>query len=540
MADSPDQHLSPLYPPASPDPQGMEMPRTSRLEVPERAPSRSASPTQYEFIMSTGEENASTRKKNLKTVRSQVMKNYLAQQQQRQRRGSNEGLMSTVGSERRKGKERARSSRSTSREVGDSSTSPTVSEGGLSVSADAGSVFSGFSWSMPFGGARTDAQFRLGSSQPFALDFNYNAPRDEVSKSAQSYVSSLLHDKRTGMLQPSFRTLDSKGETVRIVKDTLGICGNDVPESTIFAVNMLSFGCAIDCDWDEARGHLGALQRIIDARGGIGTIDFELQRTITWTTYCLAGALQLPTHFPIPSFHTTNAFPLAFLDDVQIRAWRTVKRFPKNNSWVFDIVARLHQLSVATALEWYNDVDQRAVSNLYFEAMQNVTLVSLEQPWSGNIPGGNSGQETATMFRVWAAGLPLFVWATARHLRTRMGVVVNPSNYDPLFARVQEMLDGPGGYHAWPRGKSLEPVLATLFYCVESCEFSNPRRMWFIENMRKVTEMLKLKAVDEFKKTLDYFPSTDEYRLVAEDVWREMVHGSSGPVTPTLTLSSLQ
>lgn len=35
-------------------------------------------------------------------------------------------------------------------------------------------------------------------------------------------------------------------------------------------------------EWDEAQGHVDALKRLVDSCGGIQTIEFELQRTVTW------------------------------------------------------------------------------------------------------------------------------------------------------------------------------------------------------------------------------------------------------------------
>lgn len=78
--------------------------------------------------------------------------------------------------------------------------------------------------------------------QPFALDFGYNAPQDEVSNYAQLYVASLIRDQTSGLVEPSFETLNAKGETVRVVKDTLAFCGNNVPQSTVFAMSILAFG----------------------------------------------------------------------------------------------------------------------------------------------------------------------------------------------------------------------------------------------------------------------------------------------------------
>jgi hypothetical protein len=115
---------------------------------------------------------------------------------------------------------------------------------------------------------------------------------------AQSYITSLIQDMRRGLREPSFETLQSKVETMGLVKETLGVYGNEVPQSTILAVNLLAFGCVSRCrsllscrtnlpkalgsEWDEAKGHLKAMQGMVDGSGGIQAIDFELQRILTW------------------------------------------------------------------------------------------------------------------------------------------------------------------------------------------------------------------------------------------------------------------
>ncbi|KAF2690328.1 hypothetical protein K458DRAFT_102141 [Lentithecium fluviatile CBS 122367] len=353
------------------------------------------------------------------------------------------------------------------------------------------------------------------------------------------YVSCVAQDRKRGLLQPSFETLHAKGEAIRMVQDTIAACGSQVPQSIILAMTLLAYGCGADQAWDEARGHVEALQHVLSMRGGIQTLDFELQRTVSWATLSLAATLRMPPRFPISLFPEFRPFPLAFHDDAQIRAWRTVKRFPKDTSFVFDLVLRFHQLGLATSVEWYNDIDQRSLSNLYFEAMHSAVLVPLEEPWNETLPGGVQGQEAATMFKVWAAGLPLFVWATARHTKAQSGTSLPRSRYDPIFVRIRGLLESDGGYHAWPRKKSLEPVMATLFYVVESCEYGDPWRLWCVDTLRKVAELLKLKGVEDFQKALEFFPSTDVFRAVSGDLWSEMMHGSVAS-TPSLTLSVMQ
>ena len=141
MDNSPDRNTSPFVPHTSGGRANER--RSNRLEVPETPPSRASSPTQYAFITSTGDESAAVARQKLKTVRSHVMKNYL-QQQQRQGQSSGESLLPQANTERRKGKQRARSSRSNSREQEHIPASPAVSERSSQM-AEMSTLFSGFS-----------------------------------------------------------------------------------------------------------------------------------------------------------------------------------------------------------------------------------------------------------------------------------------------------------------------------------------------------------------------------------------------------------
>ena len=83
----------------------------------------------------------------------------------------------------------------------------------------------------------------VGNTQPFALDFDFSAAQNEVSRQAQTYVTCLRCDREAGLLGPSFDTLSAKQETMRMVMNTLSVFGNDVPQSIIFSVCLLAFGC---------------------------------------------------------------------------------------------------------------------------------------------------------------------------------------------------------------------------------------------------------------------------------------------------------
>lgn len=121
MMTSPVSHGLPIFTISSPEAKAPssrgQTPAMSDTSQPSL--SRRSSETQYEFIMQTGDDNSKAMKQKLKTVRSHVMKNYLHQQQQRQNVG--EGTGSSVLKERRKSKQRARQSRSSSVDAGPSS-----------------------------------------------------------------------------------------------------------------------------------------------------------------------------------------------------------------------------------------------------------------------------------------------------------------------------------------------------------------------------------------------------------------------------------
>ena len=71
----------------------------------------------------------------------------------------------------------------------------------------------------------------------------YTPQSDVVSCLANLYASCVTRDKQAGALQPSFNTLNAKGETMRVVQETLEICGNNVPDTILFAINILAYGC---------------------------------------------------------------------------------------------------------------------------------------------------------------------------------------------------------------------------------------------------------------------------------------------------------
>lgn len=66
---------------------------------------------------------------------------------------------------------------------------------------------------------------------------------DDNADRAREFLRCVITDRLTGASDPSFATLKAKGDTVGFVKDTLAMCGHDVPPRVIFAVSLLAYGC---------------------------------------------------------------------------------------------------------------------------------------------------------------------------------------------------------------------------------------------------------------------------------------------------------
>ena len=75
------------------------------------------------------------------------------------------------------------------------------------------------------------------------MEFDYTPSQDIVSCLAQSYAFCVARDKQIGSLQPSLETLHAKGESMHAVQEMLSVCGDDVPETVLFAISTLAYGC---------------------------------------------------------------------------------------------------------------------------------------------------------------------------------------------------------------------------------------------------------------------------------------------------------
>ncbi|KAF2020527.1 hypothetical protein BU24DRAFT_487127 [Aaosphaeria arxii CBS 175.79] len=481
---------------------------SSQLEVPRSTSTRTPSPTQYEFVSLTGTEDPRTTRRKLKKVRSHVMKNYLHQQRQHsQDRSSEDPISASVGSDRRKGKEMMRARESTGRK----SRSPGLD--GKSAS-----------WKDSLVGYGIRDYFDLGNSDASPFSFEFTFPADQVSACAQSYMDALLRDQKTGLAQPTFDTLRCRSKVVSIVKETLDRCGDDFSESLVLAVNILAFGCALDNEWNEARGHMDALLKMVSRRG-VENFTLEVRRAVTWTTYSLSIPLSLPPVWPPTLYPDAEALPLAFLDEAQLRSWKTMKRFPKDSPFIFDVVIRLHQLNLATSSDWHGKLDSKTLSNLYFETMYAALAVEADERWIEFHATHSGDYGTVTMMKVWALGAPGFIWATLRHAKVRLGSSAPSCDFEPVYARLKDLLEGVDESSAWPRGKNLEVVLATLFYSLEACGPANSWRTWLIGAVRRGVEGLRIKDVDAFKKILRAFPCSDEHMAAADRIWGELYSG---------------
>ncbi|KAF2812301.1 uncharacterized protein BDZ99DRAFT_264432 [Mytilinidion resinicola] len=336
------------------------------------------------------------------------------------------------------------------------------------------------------------------------------------------HIASVLRDRMAQQPAPSMETLHAHGEAMRNVVETLQAVGRNVAQPTVFAVSNLATASVMSAEWDEAKRHLEALIRIVDLRGGVSTLDFELQRKITWASYGVSMVLEAPPSFPCPMFPSTRPFPLALTDDSSIRAWRTLKKMPKSSSFLYDLVLRLHQIGLATTSEFREDVNMQAVSNAYFESQHRLLLLNVEQPWMGKEGPVVRVPELEALYQVFDHAAQLFLCTTLRHVHTgdeRWSVKANASLIRLIFSRIRAALSVESNYNVWARRRCLDPMVWVLVVCIESCGNVMPDRGWFLAELRKVLGIMKVKRIEEFRKTLAAFPATDGLQRVERGIW---------------------
>ncbi|KAF2493520.1 hypothetical protein BU16DRAFT_82091 [Lophium mytilinum] len=336
------------------------------------------------------------------------------------------------------------------------------------------------------------------------------------------HIKSVLRDRMAQQPAPSMKTLHAHGEAMRNVVETLQAVGRNVAQPTVFAVSNLAAASVLSAEWDEARRHLEALIRIVDLRGGVSTLDFELQRQITWASYGVSIVLQAPPSFPCPMYPSTRPFPLALTDDSSIRAWRTLKKFPKNSSFLYDVVLRLHQIGLATTSEFRDDVDMQAVSNAYFESQHRLLLLGIEQPWMGKEGPVDRVPELEALFQVFDHAAQIYLMTTLRHVGTggeRWSLRAKACLIGLVLSRIRAALSVENNYNVWTRRRCLDPMVWVLVVCIESCGNVMPERGWFLAELRKVLGIMKLKRIEEFRKTLAAFPTTDGLERVSRGIW---------------------
>lgn len=257
-------------------------------------------------------------------------------------------------------------------------------------------------------------------------------------------------------------------------------------------------------------------------RGGIETLDFELRKIITWGSYHVATALQQKPIFPCPASEA-RLFPLAMADESKIRAWQTLKEFPKDSSFLYDIILRMHQIELSYDPEWQWTVDQAIIGNLYFELQHKILIMLFDKPWPQ--PTVAKFPEIAGLYEAFLMTSQVFTWASIRHVKyyeKTNDIRITTGSSGLLFGRVKVALDLGNASVIRMKGRHLDVLLWILFICIESCPVTAVERSWFLSEIRNVLALLKVGNKDEFREKLGIFPLTQGLHDAVEGHWREI------------------
>lgn len=362
-----------------------------------------------------------------------------------------------------------------------------------------------------------------GDGRPWFYPICEASASDHTSLCSLLHIGSILRDKMSGLTEPSVETLQYTGETVRKVMETLQLGEKTVPQSIVLAVCGLASGSVINAEWSQAKAHFEALKRIVEMRGGICTLGFELRKIITWGSYHVATALQQKPIFPCPTSPEARPFPLAMVDESSLRAWHTLKKLPKDSSFLYEIILLMHQIELSYDAEWKLQIDCAMVNNVYFELQHIILTMLFDKPWPQLTV--TKYPEILALYNAFLMASQVFMWASIRHVRyydkTRDAKVKTGSS-GLLFGRVKAALDLDNTYGIWTKGKQLDALLWILFICIESCPLMAVERSWFLSEIKKALGLLKVAKKEEFTEKLAAFPLTHGLHNAAEGLWREI------------------
>jgi hypothetical protein len=211
------------------------------------------------------------------------------------------------------------------------------------------------------------------------------------------------------------------------------------------------------------------------------------------------------------------------VDESSLCAWRTLKKLPKDSSFLYEIILRMHQIELSYDAEWKLQIDRAMVSNVYFELQHIILTMLFDKPWPQLTVA--KYPEILALYNAFLMASQVFVWASIRHVRyydkTRDAKIKTGSG-GLLFGRIKAALDLNNTYGIWTKGKQLDALLWILFICIESCPLMAVERSWFLSEIRKALGLLKVAKKEEFTEKLAAFPLTHGLHNAAEGLWREI------------------
>ncbi|KAF2034222.1 hypothetical protein EK21DRAFT_97672 [Setomelanomma holmii] len=292
-----------------------------------------------------------------------------------------------------------------------------------------------------------------------------------------------------GMDQLRFEKLRHKNEAIKQINNKLGSLGGKITDELVGTVlTMASFENLLGA-YDAAQLHAAALQRMVNARGGLFAFGHNdgLIRGIVWVDFHTAAAFHTTPSFPqIRLDPDTPPLPDKILEEAALTSPTSLLQLSIGAVDCFNIFYRLHRLALAASSHWSPYVDRLTLSNLLYETEYTILSVpdrsrdfldfdlETKTERGADFRVRQNTAHAASVVEALLAAAHIFIYAALRELPT------NAKIFSILLERLRITVARPSvcTVHVWRQEINLEMLLWML---VVACSIAPPDggRIWW-------------------------------------------------------------
>ncbi|KAK5163672.1 hypothetical protein BJ546DRAFT_690946 [Cryomyces antarcticus] len=268
---------------------------------------------------------------------------------------------------------------------------------------------------------------------------------------------------------------------------------------------------------------MDAVYRLVERRGGISRLGDLAQRAIHWNEFYVRAALLQQLRYPYVPLMRASALPSALCQEAAELASRTQAKLPVCDAPMLSLLDGLHQLSLTANSRWKSRVVSSAIGNVMYPVEYHLQVLMAEQ--ANDTSDEREVLDSTFIFNALAIASQIFLWVALRHGWVRCGLLelfLRSPLHDIYLHMLIRALEKRDAGMVWIRERCPEALVWVLFVGA-ACAFpGGPERVWFVEKLRVVIGLTRLKRAEDFEDILRLFPWTDGLcKTACGDIWLE-------------------